>query len=88
MNRELALRFNDESMGNQIKEIKKLQEQIRSLDDLILNWGVKDVDAIANILIGIEYSLAERLSIIEDLQMQRAGLEFQEGFECEAQSCK
>jgi len=52
MNRELALRFNDEGMGDQIKEIKKLQEQIRSLDDLILNWGVKDVDAIANILIG------------------------------------
>lgn len=83
MNRKLALRFNDESMGDQIKEIKKLQEQIGSLDDLILNWSVTDVDTITNILVGIEFSLAERLRIIEDLQMQKAGLDFQEGFDYE-----
>lgn len=83
MNRKLALRFNDESMGDQIKEIKKLQEQIGSLDDLILNWSVTDVDTITSILVGIEFSLAERLRIIEDLQMQKAGLDFQEGFDYE-----
>jgi CHAD domain-containing protein len=83
MNRELALRFNDESMGDQIKEIKKLQEQIGSLDDLILNWDVIDIDTITNILVGIEFSLAERLRIIDDLQMQKAALDFKEGFDYE-----
>jgi CHAD domain-containing protein len=83
MNRELALRFNDESMSDQIKEIKKLQEQIGSLDDLILNWDVIDIDTITNILVGIEFSLAERLRIIDDLQMQKAALDFKEGFDYE-----
>lgn len=84
MSADIKKMVNESEMGKQIDAISNINEQIRGLAEMIIDWGLNDPDTIANILFGINASFSERLNIIEELQMQKAGLDFKEGFECEA----
>jgi len=88
MSADVRKMINESEMSKQIDAVSNINEQILGLAEMILDWNLKDTDTIANILLGIHASFGERLNIIEELQMQKAGLDFQEGFECEAMPCK
>ena len=83
MSADVRKLINESEFNKQIDAISNVNEQILGLAEMIVDWNLKDPDTIANILFGIHASFGERLNIIEELQMQKSGLDFQEGFECE-----